>query len=68
MKNTKKLADAPTELKALSVAYDMSIDELKVLAEKRKQARDENAKKPNFIHKVRGPPWNLRIIKFQKRN
>ena len=67
MENATKLASAPQHLKELSVGYNMSVDERKVLKNKLSEARDLNAKKTNLIHKVKGPPWNLQIVRFRKR-
>lgn len=68
MDNANKLASAPQHLKNLSIGYDLSVEERKVLKDKLNEAKDKNAKNPNFIHKVKGPPWNLQIIRFRKRD
>ena len=67
MENAKKLKDAEDELKCLSLEYDMSDDERDILKKKLKEARDMNSKNPHRIHKVRGPPWDRRIVWFQKK-
>ena len=66
MSNARKLKDAADDLKCLSLEYDMSDDERDILRNKLKEARDLNSKKPQRIHKVRGPPWHRRIVWFQK--
>ena len=66
MSNARKLKDAADDLKCLSLEYDMSDDERDILRKKLKEARDLNSKNPQRIHKVRGPPWDRRIVWFQK--
>ena len=68
MENATKLASAPPHLKGLSIGYDMSTDERKVLKEKLSEAHEKNSKNPTFVHKVKGPPWNLQIVRFKKRD
>ena len=67
MENATKLASAPQHIKELTVGYDMSVDERNLLKNKLSGARDLNAKDPNLIHKMKGPPWNLQIVQFRKR-
>ena len=67
MANARNLKDAADDLKCLSLEYDMSDDERDILKKKLKEARDLNSKNPNRIHKVRGPPWDRRIVWFQKK-
>ena len=55
------------EFKGISVSHDMTKDErlnTKLLVEKAKEkSKNENLSK-NWIFKVRGPPWEQRIVKL----
>ena len=66
MKNLPKLKDAPEQLKNLSIAYDMTIEERNTLREQVKVAREKTQKSTNWVFKIRGPPWNMREVRIKK--
>ncbi len=67
LENARKLANAEDDLRSLSIDYDRTIEEHAELKKMLKIAREKDSKNPNLIHKVRGPPWNMRIVQFNKR-
>ena len=69
LRRAKKLKDAPAPFHRVSVSNDMSLEERdnnkKLLAEaKAMDARDTSG---DWIHLVRGPPWDRQIVKLQRR-
>lgn len=71
MSNCKKLGneDCPQDLQSIGVAHDMSVEERKKDKELLTQANEMNRTQSdvpkNFIYKVRGPPWNRKIVKIK---
>ena len=68
MKNLPKLRDAPDHLNKLSVCYDLSEEERKQTKEMVEIAKQKTQGSTNYEFRVRGPPWNLEIKQFKKRN
>ena len=68
VKNCKKLKDAPTKLKGLSVSHDLTNEERAYIKEMVKKAKDQTSRSPNLDYKVVGPPWLPRIQSFKRRN
>ena len=65
--NCKKLKDAPTHLKGLSVSHDLTNEERINIRNLVKKAKEDSAKSPNLDFKVVGPPWKPAIKQFPKR-
>ena len=65
--NIAKLKDASPELKNLSVRYDLSQEERETVKEMLKTAHDKTENSPNWVYKVRGPPWDLKEVRYKKR-
>lgn len=68
-RNAKKLREAPEPFNAVSISSDMTPEERetnkKLIAEaKEMDRRDESG---DWIHLVRGPPWDRRIVKARRR-
>ncbi len=67
MTRLRKLKDAEEKFKNISVTHDLSQEERDHIKEKVEEAKD---KEKNFsegglyIFRVRGPPWNPRIVKM----
>lgn len=68
LKSLSKLRNAEERFKKISVTCDYSRDERDKIREKAKEAANMTEEDPskNFVFRVRGPPWNLRIIKIKK--
>ena len=67
VKNCKKLKNAPTGLKKLSVSHDLTNEERIHIKDLVKKAKDQTAKSSNLDFKVVGPPWQPTIKSFKKR-
>ena len=71
MGNLKKLKNAPTNFKNISVKHDMSLDERKIEKELYSKAKDMNTKNhtqsKNEYFVIRGLLWNRKIVKVKKR-
>ena len=68
MKSLNKLKNADEKFKGLSITHDYNKEDRSKI-----KAKVEEAKKmglaedqQNFNFRVRGPPWDLRIVKFPK--
>ena len=68
MKNAKELAEAEDKFKSISISHDYSKEERAKIKEKEDEAKELQKNDLNHVFKVRGPPWDLRIKKFEKRN
>ena len=68
MKNLTKLKNAEEKFKNVSVTHDLTDEQIKIRKEKIDQAGEmtKNDESGQFFYKVRGPPWNLRIIRVKK--
>ena len=66
MRNAKELAQAAIKFKNTSIRYDQSNDERDKIREKVEEAKEMLKNDLNWVYKVRGPPWDLKIKKFQK--
>ena len=66
MDNLNKLGQAPDHLKALSVYYDMTQTERKFVKDRVDEAKEKSSKNPNWVYKMRGPPWNLQEKRYAK--
>ena len=64
--NAKKLAHAESYFKNTSISYDYSKEERDKIKEKVEEAKEMQKNDLNWVYKVRGPPWDLKIKKFQK--
>lgn len=70
LSNLWKLKDAPSELTSLRIQHDLNKDERETTSRLLAEAyeKNKNEKPTNFLYKVRGPPFALRIVKiFQKK-
>ena len=67
MKNAKELSEAETKFKETSISYDYSKEERAKIKEKVEEAKEMGKNDLNYVYKVRGPPWDLKIKKFEKR-
>ena len=67
MKNAKELAEAEEKFKSTSISYDYSKDDRAKIKEKVEEAKEMQKNDLNCVYKVRGPPWDLKIKKFEKR-
>ena len=65
--NCKKLKNAPSELKKLSVSHDLTNEERSCIREEVKKAKELTMKSPNLDYKVVGPPWQPRIQSYKRR-
>ena len=73
MKNLPKLAEVSDEnLKRVRVKHDMSKSEREEAKRLYEQAKEQESKAKqdggNFIYRVRGPPWAMKIVKFPQKN
>ena len=66
-KNLPKLKDASPELKNMSIAYDLSEDERQTVRDMVKVAKEKSSDSPNWEYKIRGPPWDLKEVRYRKR-
>lgn len=68
MKNLAKLKNAEERFKKVSVSHDLTDDQMKVLKERIEYAGEltKNDESGEFLFRVRGPPWNLRIVKVKR--
>ena len=67
--NLSKLKDAPSELATLRIQHDLNKDERETTKRLLTAAyeKNQNEKPSNFLYKVRGPPYALKIVKvYQK--
>ena len=67
MKNVNKLAKAEPKLKNISISHDYTKDEREAIKSKVAEAKEISEKDLKYTYKVRGPPWNLRLKKFEKK-
>ena len=71
MGNLKKLKNAPTHFKNISVKHNMSLDERKIEKELYSKAKDMNTKNhtqsKNEFFVIRVPIWNRKIVKVKKK-
>ena len=65
--NSHKHSKAPDHLKRLSINYDSSKDERKKIRELVAQAKEQSENDPNYVFKVRGPPWNPYIQDYLRK-
>ena len=66
MKNLRKLKSSPDHLKSLSIAYDTTLEERKILKDRVAEAKTKLSSSTAWMFKVYGPPWDLREIKIRK--
>ena len=66
-KNLPKLKDASPELKNMSIAYDLSEDERQTVRYMVKVAKEKSSDSPYWEYKIRGPPWDLKEVRYRKR-
>ena len=71
MGNLTKLKDAEPKFRNISVAYDLSLEERKKKKEKvleAKKREEEESDGGQWTFRVRGPPWDLKIVRLKKRD
>ena len=70
MRNLFKLGSAEERFSKISVTQNYSKEEREVIKVKVTEANkmNEEEKTKNFTYRVRGPPWDLRIVKVKKNN
>ena len=44
----------------------MTKEERQIVKEKVTEAKEKSQQSTNWVFKIRGPPWNLREVKFRK--
>ena len=66
MKNLRKLKSSPDHQKSLSIAYDTTLEERKILKDRVAEAKTKLSSSTAWMFKVYGPPWDLREIKIRK--
>ncbi len=69
MENLTKLKNAEEKFRKISVTPDYCMEDrekIRVKVAEAKKLNEEDQSK-NFTYRVRGPPWNLRIVKFQNK-
>ena len=67
MKNVNELAKAEPKFKNISISHDYTKDEREAIKSKVAEAKEKSEKDLKYTYKVRGPPWNLRLKKFEKK-
>ena len=69
-KNLPKLANHPDEsFRTIRMKNDMTKEEREKVKKLNEQAKSQEAGEGGkFRYRVRGPPWDLKIVKFQKQN
>ena len=67
MKNVNELAKAEPKFKNISISHDYTKDEREAIKFKVAEAKEKSEKDLKYTYKVRGPPWNLRLKKFEKK-
>ena len=68
LENAKLLANAESKYKAISISADYSKEQRALIKAKVEEAKKLSEEDLEYVHKVRGPPWDLRIKKFPKRD
>ena len=68
MRNLTKLKDAEERYRKISITYDYCQEDREKIKTKVVEAKqlEEGDQSKNFRYRVRGPPWDLRIIKIAK--
>lgn len=69
MANLTKLKDAEEKFRRISVTKDLTQEERAQIKQKVEEARQKEKNESEgglWTFKVRGPPWNLRIIRMKK--
>ena len=67
LQNCDKLGEAEDLFKNISVSPDYNKDEREKIRALATEAKKKSEEDLNFVYRVRGPPWNLRLKKFAKR-
>jgi hypothetical protein len=67
LQKATKLADAPDNYKKISINADYSKEEREIVRKKVDEAKQLSEEDLNYVYKVRGPPWDLRMKKFPKK-
>ena len=68
MQRLHKLHDADETYRNISVSHDLTRDERNEVRKLVEEAKEKNEKEGGlYVHKVRGPPWNLRIVRMKRR-
>ena len=55
--NCQKLKDAPAHIKGYSISFDASTVERQHINSLVAEAKEKTKNDPDYVHKVRGPPW-----------
>ena len=68
MSSLAKLKHAEPHYKQISITHDYNKDERERIREKVAEAHKQNEEEisKNYVFRVRGPPGNLRIVRFNK--
>ncbi len=63
-----RLRDAEDKYKNISIQHDMSQEERETTKKLLAMAKEKNEAETsqNFVYKVRGPPWDQRLVKLKK--
>lgn len=68
MRSLRNLQEAEEPYKAISVTNDLTqeerVENRNLVAEAKKRTEEENS--GEFVFKVRGPPWDRRVVKLKK--
>jgi hypothetical protein len=60
-----RLKDAEAPFEKCAITYDRTFQERKILKEKSREAREKTIESAGkYMYKVRGPPWDLKIKRF----
>ena len=71
MSNLTKLKDADDMFKRISVTHDMTLEERDLVKKKVQEAKEkekQHSEGGQWIYRVRGPPWNLTIVKLKRQD
>jgi len=63
-----KLKDCPAKFRNVVIAHDMTVkerQECRELVDKAKEKTEEDTS-GNWVYKVRGPPGQLKIVRFRR--
>lgn len=65
-----KLKNGPEDFKKINIQHDLSPSERDYLKTLLKEAKEKNEKEQpkGFLYKVRGPPFDLKIVKVEAKN
>ncbi|KAI4823548.1 hypothetical protein KUCAC02_012129 [Chaenocephalus aceratus] len=67
-KNVRKLKNCENKYQRISISNDYNKEDRELIRNKVEEAKAKTAadESKNYVFRVRGPPWNLRLVKLRK--